>query len=168
MGGIDGVNGVGKKEFTQHTDGIKFEEQQMNSVYGNGYKGTEKVSAEETVKQKQNAARLNAEQKEMDDKGITDPKERAQYLQKKDIETGRLKWVPEQNAMFGLLKTGGYYEYRTEDEGLYGAEKYADVAARYGFSTDKFRKDGNYVSADGRIYDGKLKLKPDGMPLPAE
>lgn len=166
--GIDGVNGVGKAGLPQQLEGLKQEEQSLNSIHGSGYKTTEKVSDEEVVKQKQNAARLLAEQNEMDDKGITDPKERAQYLQQKDIAAGRLKWVPEQNGLFGLLKTGGYYEYRTEDEGLYGAEKYADVAARYGFSTDKFKKDGNYVSADGRIYDGKLKLKPDGMPSPAE
>lgn len=165
---LDGVNGVGQKGTTSKLDGTKVEEQVLNSIHGSGYKSAEKPSDEEIIKQKQHEARLASEERELKEKGITDPLEKAKYLMQKDIDSGKLKWIPEETAVFGLIKTGGYYEYNTEDEGLYGVETANDISQRYGLDSEQFKKDHKYISSDGRIYDKKIKVKPTGMPEPAE
>lgn len=128
------------------------------------------TASDELIAQRKHNARMKAEQQEVEQKGLTDPVEVAQHYMNKDLKSGRLAWVPEDTALFGLIKTGGYYEYRTEDEGLFGTETYGEIKDRYNLQDGAIRRH-NYIPGGGDsdsagIYDSKLRLYPADMPIP--
>lgn len=128
------------------------------------------TASEELLAQRKHNARMKAEEQEVEQKGLTDPVEIAQHYMNKDLKSGRLKWVPEDTALFGLIKTGGYYEYSTEDEGLFGTETYGEIKSRYNLPDGAIRRH-NYIPGGGNydtagIYDSKIRLYPADMPIP--
>lgn len=130
-----------------------------------------KGSASESViaKRKHNA-RMSAEEKEIKDKGLTDPVEIAQYFMNKDLKSGRLKWIPEEKGFLNLFTIGGYYEYYPEDEGLFGVETYGEIKSRYNLEDGAIR-DHNYIPGGGNydiaeVYDSRIRLYPADMPIP--
>ncbi len=137
---------------------------------GQSLKIPQNTASEKLLATRKHSARMKAEEQEVQQKGLNTPEEKAKYFFEKDVASGRLKWVPQDSMLFGLISTGGYYEYLTEDEGLFGVETYGEIKDRYNLK-DGVIKEHNYIPGGGNldtagIYDRKLKLYPEDMPIP--
>ena len=104
-------------------------------------------SAPEDVQlQRAHNKRIDAENKELEQKGITTPEDRAKHLIQKDLESGHLKFV-EPTRFLGIDWGGNYYEYTPHERYI---ETYGELKNRYNLP-DGTLKQVNYIPGGGNL-----------------
>ena len=98
--------------------------------------------SEELAAKRRHAKRLNRES-EMYQKYDDDPVKKAEKTFQQDLVDGRLKYV-EPGKILGF-KTGDYYLYYTEDEGVFGVETYGEVKRRYRIADGVLRENNGDI-----------------------
>lgn len=90
--------------------------------------------------------RMEAERKELKDKGITTPQDKAKHFMQKDLESGHLEYVPPKKFL-GLKYGGDYYKYEPYEPYI---ETYGELKERYNLP-DGTIKDINYIPGGGNL-----------------
>lgn len=109
-------------------------------------------SAPQTVQlQRAHNKRVDIENKELQEKGITTPEDKAKYLMQKDLEAGHLEFVPP-TKFLGIEWGGNYYKYKPYEPYI---ETYGELKDRYNLPDGTLSK-RNYIPGGGNYDNAKI------------
>lgn len=101
--------------------------------------------------ERQHNKRVDIENKELQEKGITTPEDKAKHFIQKDLDAGHLEFVPPKKFL-GIEWGGNYYKYTPYE---YYAETYGELKDRYNLP-DGILSQRNYIPGGGNYDNAKI------------